>query len=330
MIKINHFDKKTKLFKNISYDSLLNRIRSKNKKITYLSKVRDLNVWIDIFNPSDVELLKISKISNIPVEEIKICLDPDEKPRIEINKEYNYNLIIIKVPYTTPEYTSTTTLGFFFKDNYVISVHIDKVSSVKAVFNILRLKKNQEFQPLSILRDIIYYSLRNFSGIFDSLEKDTDRLEEEIFKVANIDLEIFLSMKETMIYFRKALASNRDVLSLILKKHLPVTVDLLNDFEDLKNEIDQLIEIEDILRDRITSSLDVYLSLASNRMNETMKTLTVLASLLVFPTLVSSIYGMNFKYMPLLDHPLGFWFSILIMFGGVLILLVFFKIRKMI
>jgi len=313
-----------------SLDDIKKELREDTKKKKKGVKKSAIKMWIDVFKPSEEEISAISKLTRVPKEEIEICLDPDEKPRIEINKELGYNLIIVRVPLIGKDFIATTTLGMFFTKDYLLTVHTDKVPSVREVYNSLKGTKHTEFNPLKIIHSIVFHSVNNYSKIFDSFEKDVDKIEETIFSNQDVDLETFLSMKESLIYFRKGLAANRDVLALILKKHISISDEILDDFEDLKNDVEQLIEIEDILRDRIASSLDVYLSISSNRMNETMKTLTILATLFVFPTLVSSIYGMNFKYMPLINHPYGFWFSLLIMIIGILILLVLFKKTRLI
>ena len=310
------------VMREISIDKLKNELNK--RKIKKLNDIGN-RVWIDVFNPTEKELDILVDITTIPKYEYKICLDPDERPRVEVNEEYDYNLIIFKSPHVGKDYIDTTTTGFFFKKNYLVTIHSEKVSSIRDLFQEFKNKRiEQDLERL--ICSLFGLSLKNYESIIDNLEESVDKLEEAIFKTNQIDFEIFLDMKETLIYFRKALVSNRDMFNTIISKnYVKFSKTNLDLIDDLKNEIEQLIEAEDILRERLTSSLEIYLSLSSNRLNETMKVMTLLATLFIVPTLISSIYGMNFKYMPLINHPYGFWYSIGIMLIGMVLLLLYFR-----
>jgi magnesium transporter len=97
-------------------------------------------------------------------------------------------------------------------------------------------------------------------------------------------------------------------------------------FRDLYDHVIELVDSEEVLRDILTGALDSYLSAASNRMNEIMKTLTVIATIMLPLTLITGIYGMNFSYMPELYHPAGYFGTMAFMLIlGVLMLLYFRK-----
>ncbi|HYG58207.1 MAG TPA: CorA family divalent cation transporter, partial [Symbiobacteriaceae bacterium] len=75
----------------------------------------------------------------------------------------------------------------------------------------------------------------------------------------------------------------------------------------------RLFDLLDTYRDLISSSLDAYLSTVSNRMNEIMKMLTIVSTIMLPLTLISGIFGMNFAFMPLVEHAWGFWATIALM-----------------
>jgi magnesium transporter len=98
-----------------------------------------------------------------------------------------------------------------------------------------------------------------------------------------------------LIHIHKALIANRDVISAIEKRYLEEFKDEdLRSFRDLYHDTAQLIDLVSTSRDVLTSILDMYLSSVSNNMNKVVKTLTALSAFVLIPTLIASIYGMNF------------------------------------
>ena len=98
-----------------------------------------------------------------------------------------------------------------------------------------------------------------------------------------------------------------------------------------RNIYDSLVRLNDTigtLRDVITGAMEAYTSLMSNRLNEVMKTLTIIATIMMPLTLIASIYGMNFKYMPELDNKFAYPVVIVIMVAITVTMLIYFKRKK--
>jgi magnesium transporter len=96
---------------------------------------------------------------------------------------------------------------------------------------------------------------------------------------------------------------------------------------DVYEHVIQIIDTVETFRSIVSGMLDIYLSSVSNKMNEVMKVLTVIATIFIPITFLTSLYGMNFRYMPELDWPLAYpmvWLIILLTSGG---LLLYFKRR---
>jgi magnesium transporter len=126
-------------------------------------------------------------------------------------------------------------------------------------------------------------------------------------------------LKREMIFFRKQVWPLRELLNYIMREES----DLVHEstdiyFRDVYDHTIQVIDTIESFRDMLTGLLDLYLSSVSNRMNEVMKVLTIIATIFIPLTFIAGIYGMNFKYMPELDwvwsYPL-LWL-LLVMIGG--------------
>ena len=99
-------------------------------------------------------------------------------------------------------------------------------------------------------------------------------------------------------------------------------------FRDVLDHLVRTVETIEIYRDQISGARDVYLSSVSQRLNEVMKVLTILSTIMLPLTLVAGIYGMNMKFWPPPDYPHSFWIVLAMMGAITAALLYFFRWRK--
>jgi len=266
-------------------------------------------VWIDCYDPSDNEIIDLSNKINIDIEDLNVGLDEQEVPRVE--EEDNYNLIIFKAPLFEEDIT-TTSFGVFIKDNIILTLHADKIKSIGRLYNLVKTKK-----PKLLLekgKGFFLYTLLNqitisYSRILVNLEDQLDSLEDKILQEHNKNMtEEILQLRKMLVYFHKALLANKDVISVLKRKYLSITTQEDRwEFEDLYYDILQLIDMETTYRELLSSMMDMSLSIENIRMNQVMKVLTMVTTLFAVPVWITGIYGMNFTYMPLSNHPYGFW-----------------------
>ncbi len=287
-------------------------------------------IWIDCYNPSDEELLELSKNVNIGVDELKVGLDELEVPRVE--DEEDYYLIIYKAPLFEEDIT-TTSFGIYIMDNMILTIHTDKIESIGKLYSLLKTRKPKSFLDKGMgffLYTLLNQITTNYSRIMLKLDDEIDILEESLLEHQdkNITTEI-LQLRKTLVYFHKALISDKDVLSILKRKYLPITTqDDREHIEDLYYDTLQLIDMETTYRELLVSMMDMGLSLENIRMNQIMKILTMITALFALPMWITGIYGMNFKYMPLLDNPIGFWIVISISIISIIVVIYIFTIEK--
>ena len=212
--------------------------------------------------------------------------------------------------------------------NYIVTVHKSSITSLNNIQSITLAET-----PTNIVKNGINYLLhqiteeigREYFKLFDEIDDELDKLEEKIFKKtkANIMQEIF-AVKKVVIYSRQALHANRDALNDLEKIFQPTDREMIH---QLHNDIIQLIDENNLYHERLTGVVDAYLTKQSNDLNEIMKSFTVIASLILLPTLIAGAYGMNLV-LPLRDHPQGFWILLGIMIVGVVLMLFFFKKKE--
>jgi magnesium transporter len=122
------------------------------------------------------------------------------------------------------------------------------------------------------------------------------------------DIEKVYDQSVTLSFFNQALIANVEVLNALKKgyfKFIPAKNKVL--FEELYYDVLQIIDTEKIQREAITNLINVHSILTSTRLNEFMKRLTAIALIVAIPTMLSGIYGMNFRYIPFVSHRYGFY-----------------------
>ena len=121
-------------------------------------------------------------------------------------------------------------------------------------------------------------------------------------------VEDIFTVKKTLIFFHRALSANREVITSIEKEYLTdIEKKHVKQFRSLYNDVIQLIDIVSTYRDILTGTLDLYLSSVSNNLNMVVKKMTSLTIIIMIPTFIATIYGMNFKFMPEVNLPYGYF-----------------------
>lgn len=266
-------------------------------------KFSDPLAWINVYNPGNNDLDIVSKKLRIPITILKNFLDRREIPRIERYK--SYDVIILK--YILND--KIKTLGMIKSENYILTMCSENVN---IALNKDALSRGSD----SLLKIIMNEVIKNFSTRLEKIEDKISYLEDITFDsdVDNDPKQIF-EVKKELIYLKKAINFNKEAIS------------EMDGFNETRIEMNQVVDMENTLSSRITSVMDMYMSFTSNKLNEIMKSFTVIASLLLLPMLISGIYGMN-VLLPLGDFKGSFFIIIGIMVFLMILMLIYFKIKK--
>ena len=290
--------------------------------------------WAECINPTKTELKDISEKAKIQLNELKNVLDEEERPKVSDLE--NYSLIIVRTPFIEHDEIITTPVSIFISKNKnnVITITLKEVKSINKVKQLIASKKIDIYEKgISFFTYRLLDEVLNaYFSILDTLEEKIDYIEDKVVeKPDKLTVEHIFSVKKTLIFFHRALTANREVISSIEKEYV-VNIDKKNikRFRALYNDVTQLIDMEGTYRDILTGTLDIYLSSVSNNLNQAMKTLTIVASFVLIPTLISGIYGMNFARnspynMPELYWQYGYFFALGLMLLSIIFTYIFFR-----
>jgi magnesium transporter len=160
--------------------------------------------------------------------------------------------------------------------------------------------------PLYSLLDTV---VDGYFPLVDSMAETYEDLEDSIFAGAGVPHagDLFEHKKE-MLTLRRVLTAERDALNQLLRQDLRILPDSsIIYFQSVYDHVVRLVETVDTYRDLLSSAMDMHLSVVSNRLNQVMKTLTVVSTILMSASLIAGIYGMNFQYMPELHWRYGYF-----------------------
>lgn len=253
------------------------------------------NCWINVENPTAAEKTYLLEELQIPEAFYNDIEDIDERPRIEI--ENGWTLIIMRVPIKSNDIKlpfQTIPFGLIFKDNISVTISFYKTEIIPD-FVLYSQRKNIEIKDsfdlvLRLLLSSSVWYLKYLKQINQKIKLAEDNLEKSI---KNEELQALLQIEKCLVFFITSLKGNDVLFHRIknLKAHKAnYDPDLL---EDVEIELSQAQDTANIYSNILTGMMDAYASVISNNMNNIMKQMTSISIILMIPTLIASLYGMN-------------------------------------
>ncbi len=253
------------------------------------------NCWIQVTCPTEQEQQELEETYNIPDYFISDISDTDERARYEYDD--GWMLIILRIPYVkeirsrTP-YT-TGPLGIIHKRDVTITV-CNFETNMMLDFVSFQQKRGVGFTDYVdmifrlFLCSAVWY-LKRLKQISNLIDKAKHNLDQEVNNESLIGLS---RLQDSLTYFVTSIRGNENLLA---KLKFKLQVDELDAdlIEDVNIEMSQAREITSIYTDILESTMDTYSSIINNNMNTVMRTLTSVSIIMMFPTLISSLFGMN-------------------------------------
>ncbi|HYV02003.1 MAG TPA: magnesium/cobalt transporter CorA [Actinomycetota bacterium] len=282
----------------------------------------DSLVWVDISDPSKQEIELLGREFGFHPLALEDALHPHQRAKID-----QYETYFFVVAYgVSPQDSGLVEheMGIFVGENYLVTVRkappFDMTAAVKRWEAHAELAREGGGYFLYILLDEIV------DGYFAVLERYEDRAEEvedQVFggQFGEETQSSIFSLKKDLQQFRRRAAPLREVLDVMQRRLVPVVTERLEPYyRDVYDHVLRATDFVDSLRELLSSALEASLAVVSNRLNEVMKQLTSWAAIILVPTLVAGIYGMNFRHMPELNWLLGYPFALALMLlsGGAL------------
>jgi magnesium transporter len=328
----------------LKYNPKSGLTRSKEISFKKWNIKTDELLWIDLDNPTPQEINTTleDRFAFHPLA-IEDCLPKEREPNAvtshhpKIDDYEDYLFLIFNAITDSKNFKlgsgnlETVQLSAFLGLNYLITIHYEPLSSIGVIQNKCQassklLTRGPDFVMHLILDDLI----EQYSPLMDKIDDELDKIQEQIFiEPKGETLSYILDIKRQISSLRRISINQKEVIYRLSRGEFS----LVSQEESFyyRNVYDHLVRIADLsdsYRDTISGLLDAYLSIASNRLNEVMKLLTIVGTIILPLTLITSIYGMNFEFMPELHWQYGYFvlWAFLILSGVGMV--AYFKRRK--
>jgi len=289
--------------------------------------------WINIDGIHQVELIeKLGECFVLHPLLLEDVVHTGQRPKMDEFEDHLF--IVLKMLYFDAEGDGIRSeqLSLIVGSSFVISFQEQEGDVFSPVRERIRRgkgrirKKGPDYLAYSLIDGVVDH----YFTILEKLGEDIESLQEELVSRPNPEtLQTIQWLKKEMIFLRKSVWPLREVVSGLARgESALIKEDTHLYLRDVYDHTIQVVDTIETYRDMLSAMLDIYLSSLSNRMNEVMKVLTIIATIFIPMSFLAGVYGMNFKYMPELDYryayPL-FWFVIISAFIS---MIAFFKRRK--
>jgi magnesium transporter len=294
-------------------------------------------IWVDVTLDDGVGWPALAQQLQLHPLTIEDTINPQSRIKVE---EYDNYLFIVardaEFALETPEPYDfeTWNLYLYVSSDSLITVHARSSIAVETIAHRVRtapdlLERGVDYLAYQILDALV----DSYFPLLDKVDEFIDDLETDVLASgdARQTLGQIFELKRTLLSLRRHQAPMREAMATLANRPSPyMQAGTQLYMRDVYDHVVRQVESIENFRDLLTGALDIHFSIVSNRMNEVMKVLSVIATVILPATLVASIYGMNFDWMPALHSPYGFWIAMGIMAAVSLVLLIWLRSKRMV
>jgi len=291
--------------------------------------------WVNIERPTERETEYLAQ--NYPFHPLDLddCLSRIQRPKIDEYKDYLFLVLHFPVFNKEARVTTPSQVSVFIGQNYLITLHQGDLKPLVKLFRECQIDQESRQENFSqgsgyLLYRIIDRLVDYCLPILNKIGGNIERVEEEIFaqRMPRAIREISI-LRRDVISFRRIIWPMRAVIGSLKSKISRFTrVDLGVYFDDTVDHVDKIWDGLDENKEIIEGLNDTHDSLATNRTNEVIRRLTVIATILLPITVVASIFGMNIPLGPFKDSPYSPLFVFLICLVIISAMLYFFRRQR--
>ncbi|GAA4713121.1 magnesium/cobalt transporter CorA [Brevibacillus fulvus] len=259
--------------------------------------------WIDA-GLFDLDLLQQRYgLHDLAIED---CIDEEEqRPKLEIYEDH-YFIVINSIQFASQEIMLREVNLFLGKD-FIITVTKHPIEEMQKITRILR--EEEVSKPDYFLYHLIDLIVESYFQVIEKIEDLIEKLEEEILLNAHKShLNQIIGLRSEVLYARKMLIPQRDLIAALNKKELSLIHDNLQKyFGDIYENAVKVADSFETFRELISNLREAYQASLSGRANDIMRVFTALTTIFMPITIVTGIYGMNFPNIPELHMPYGYY-----------------------
>jgi magnesium transporter len=286
-------------------------------------------IWLNVTGVHDLDIIqRVGTIFDLHPLLMEDIVSTDQRPKMEDYEQYAY--VTLKMLYFGKNDTEIVSeqVSIILGKNYVLTFQ----EQAGDVFDPVRERiRSGKGRVRNLGSDYLVYALvdaivDNYFVILETIGERLEDLADAVVAAPSVKaLETIHDLKRELVYLRKAVWPLREAINGLYRSGTELIAETTGPYlRDVYDHTIQIIDAIESFRDLLSGMLDIHLSNASNRLNQVMKVLTMIATIFIPLTFLAGVYGMNFRYMPELEWRWGYPMVWLIMLGlGVTMLILF-------
>lgn len=269
-------------------------------------------VWVDFEgNPPEEDEKLLDGIFHFHPLAIDDALQEQHVPKVDDWGEYLYivlHAVVFEGSQDMPA-LRTQELDIFLGENYVVTHHDVTIAAIERVWTtVMRDQRHLRNGPDHIVYRLSDEIAASYMPVVAKMDEIIDQIEDTIFRQATPELlEDIFALKRAILNMRRILGPQREVLNKLARDDFRMIDEMAQVyFRDVYDHFVRMHDLSESIRDLVNGALETYLSVVNNRMNDVMKTLTIITTLFMPLSFVVGFFGMNF-FIP--RQPIGDWVS---------------------
>ena len=274
-------------------------------------------MWIGLFEPTPGELQEIADELGLHRLAVEDAVNAHQRPKIERYGDDSIFIVLKTLRYVdAQDAVETGEIAIFVSDRYIVTVRHGEGSQLQDV----RHRAEEELSilgngPVAALYAILDEVVDRYELVAGELETDVEEVEKSVFSPDRThDSERIYGLKRETLEVRRAVLPLRDPLVRFMQRDVEhMSEAAMPFFRDVVDHLARVADTVDSVDQLLDSALSSHLARLSIQQNDDTRKISAWAALLVVPTLLAGIYGMNFEHMPELGWQLGYPFALLLM-----------------
>jgi len=285
-------------------------------------------IWIEAVGPSVEECSRL--VASLGLHELALedAVTPGHPPKFEVFDDYLF--LIAHTPDTDAE-EGTRKIAIFLAKEWIVTMLREPVEALQGVEARVQRDPDRYLQAPAALAHLVLDQMTDgFERLVDELRDHVEGIEDTCYSDPEAkQMEGILERRQEASQLARTVRTQRDVCAALFRTTHPALPKRIQPY--LRDIYDHILRVHDMLegvREGLAAARDAYFASVNTRLNEVMRTLTVIATIMMPLGVITGVWGMNFRWMPGLDSPWGFWLTILAMSGLSFGMVAFFRWRR--
>ncbi|MBU0707614.1 magnesium transporter CorA family protein [Patescibacteria group bacterium] len=277
--------------------------------------------WVNVYNPTNEEIEYLRKTYKFHPLDLKDCTSPAQRPNLDKYPDYIFMILLFPVFDKKNREVIPSEVDFFIGQDYLVMVHQNKLAPIVDLYELCLVNDHAREKYFGDGIEQLLYTMLNSLFLYcypmlDHIGMDIDQIEKKIFAGQEKKMvKEILIIRRNITNFRKIMQTHKNVLKKLIdtrnaNKHKLNGLRIY--FEELIEDTKDIWDTLQGFKETIETIQITNESLISFRINDIVKTLTVISVLALPITVVASVFGMNAKHMPFIGNPNDFWILLLI------------------